>query len=99
MLVDKSGKWVIESTRIHESLSIFRINPLTGYLTRVETMKVPGLTPRFITFNDAGDRLFVANEDSDTIIQYAFDNITGSLTQLQPVVATESPVCILFKSL
>lgn len=99
VLVDKSGKWVIESTRIHESLSIFRINPLTGYLTRVETMKVPGLTPRFITFNDDGDRLFVANEDSDTIIQYAFDHITGSLTQLQPVITTESPVCILFKSL
>ncbi|CAH5399134.1 lactonase family protein [Klebsiella oxytoca] len=99
ILVDNSGKWIIESTRIHESLSIFRINPLTGYLTRIETMKIPGRTPRFITFNDTGDRLFVANEDSDTIIQYAFDNITGSLTQLSPVIATESPVCILFKSL
>ena len=62
-------------------------------------MKIPGRTPRFITFNDTSDRLFVANEDSDTIIQYAFDNITGSLTQLSPVIATESPVCILFKSL
>lgn len=99
ILVDKTGKWVIESTRIHESLSIFRINPLTGYLTRVETMKVPGLTPRFITFNDEGDRLYVANEDSDTILQYAFDSNTGSLTQYKSVIETESPVCILFKSL
>ncbi|CAM6500779.1 lactonase family protein [Escherichia fergusonii] len=99
ILVDNSGKWVIESTRIHESLSIFRINPLTGYLTRIETMKVPGKTPRFMTFNSTGDRLYVANEDSDTIIQYAFDSTDGSLTQLQPVITTESPVCILFKSL
>ncbi|PQK53881.1 lactonase, partial [Escherichia coli] len=37
--------------------------------------------------------------DSDTIIQYAFDSTDGSLTQLQPVITTESPVCILFKSL
>lgn len=99
ILVDKTGKWVIESTRIHESLSIFRINPLTGYLTRVETMKVPGLTPRFITFNDAGDRLYVANEDSDTILQYDFNSTTGSLTQYKSVIETESPVCILFKTM
>lgn len=38
----------------------------------------------------------IANEDSDTIIEFDFDNMTGALIPTLNIVHTGSPVCILF---
>ena len=38
----------------------------------------------------------MANEDSDTIIEFDFDSVTGQLTPTLNIVHTGSPVCIVF---
>ena len=41
--------------------------------------------------------MFVANEDSDTIVTYAVDPQTGKLNATDDVIQTGSPVCIVFR--
>ena len=41
--------------------------------------------------------MFVANEDSDTIVTYAIDHEAGKLSATGDFVKTGSPVCIVFR--
>ena len=56
-----------------------------------------GLTPRFITFNPDYSRFYMANEDSDTIVEMKLDSETGLMTYTGRIIPTESPVCITFR--
>ena len=67
----------------------------TGYMRNVGFYPCLGKTPRFFCFGDNG-KCYVANEDSDTIIEFDFDNMTGALIPTLNIVHTGSPVCILF---
>ncbi len=95
-ILSPSNSYLIGSNRIHESLVVYRVNQNTGYIKEVGFESCLGLTPRFITFNDVGDKLYVANEDSDTIIEYLFDDDSGKLVFNGRIINTESPVCITF---
>ena len=55
-----------------------------------------GLTPRFMSFNPDYSKFYVANEDSDTIIELKLDEETGRLSYTGRIIPTESPVCITF---
>lgn len=96
ILVDKSGGWVIEATRIFEAMTVFKIDSVTGALSVSDYVGCQGLTPRFITFHPDGDKFYAANEDSDTIVEYHFDVGRGNLIPTGNVIHTESPVCLLF---
>ena len=41
-------------------------------------------------------KCYVANEDSDTIVEFDFDSATGQLIPTLNIVHTGSPVCIVF---
>lgn len=96
-LVDPTGQILIGSNRIHESLVLYRINRETGYLTTLGFYPVLGKTPRFMTFNQDGSKLYVANEDSDKIIEMQLSPEKGLLEYTGRAIDTESPVCITFK--
>lgn len=93
--VDPSGRFVLVSNRYTDSIAVYRIDPLTGYLRTNGFFSCLGKTPRFFCFGPDGI-CYVANEDSDTIIAFAFDSATGQLTATGNVVKTGSPVCIVF---
>lgn len=95
-VIDPTGQIVVGSNRIHESLVLYRINQLTGYMHTVGFFPVLGKTPRFITFNEDGSKLYSANEDSDTIIEMKLDADKGIVEYTGRAVKTESPVCIIF---
>lgn len=96
VMIDPTGEYVIVSNRYTDLMSIYRINPLTGYLHTVGFAPCLGKTPRFFCFGPNG-KCYVANEDSDTIVEFNFDPITGQLTPTMNIVATGSPVCVIFK--
>lgn len=96
-VLDPTGKILIGSNRIHESLVLYRINQETGYMTILGYVPVLGKTPRFITFNEDGSRLYAANEDSDTIVEMKLDADTGLVEYTGRIIETESPVCVTFK--
>lgn len=95
VMVDPSGKFVLVSNRYTDSIAVYRIDPVTGYLRNVGFYPCLGKTPRFFCFGDNG-KCYVANEDSDTIVEFDFDNVTGTLTPTLNILHTGSPVCIVF---
>ncbi len=54
-----------------------------------------GRVPRFMALSPAGDRLFVANEQGDTIMAFDFD-AAGALVPRGPVIEASSPSTIAF---
>ncbi len=99
MLVSLDGRHALVSNRIHESISVFRIDPQTGYLYPLDNLHCLGRTPRFMCFSPEGDQLLVANEDSDTIRIFDYDIENGRLTYADQTIPTESPTCITFLDL
>ena len=43
------------------------------------------------------EKCYVANEDSDTVIVFDFDQTTGQLIPTLQIIETGSPVCITFR--
>lgn len=96
-LLDEKGTILIGSNRIHESIVLYRINQNTGYMTELGYYSSLGLTPRFITFNLDYSRFYMANEDSDTIVEMKLDSEAGKMEYTGRIIPTESPVCITFR--
>lgn len=95
-VIDPTGQILLGANRTHDSLVLYRINQKTGYLHTIGFFPVIGKTPRFITFNKDGSKLYVANEDSDTIIEMKLDTAKGGIEYTGHTIETESPVCIIF---
>ena len=95
VMVDPSGQWVLVSNRYTDSMAVYHIDPLTGYLKTTGFFPCLGKTPRFFTFAPNG-KCYVANEDSDTIIEFDFNPVTGQLVPTLNIIHTGSPVCITF---
>lgn len=96
VMIDPSGEYVIVSNRYTDSMAVYRIDPTTGYMKNTGFFPCLGKTPRFFCFGDNG-KCYVANEDSDTIIEFAFDSVTGWMTPTLRIIETGSPVCITFR--
>lgn len=96
-ILDKEGKFLIGSNRIHESIVVYRIDQNTGYMTGVGFYSCLGKTPRFITFNPDYSLFYAANEDSDTIVEMKLDSVSGQMEYTGRIIPTESPVCITFR--
>lgn len=99
ILVDRTGQWVIESTRIYDALSIFKIDNESGFISYEYSLPIPGKTPRFMTFDISGEKLYVACEDSDEICIYDFDQNSGALELESKISNIGSPTSILFYEL
>ena len=95
VMVDPTGRWVLVSNRYTDSMAVYRIDPVTGYLKNTGFFPCLGKTPRFFCFGPNG-RCYVANEDSDTVVEFDFDSVTGQLTPTLNIVYTGSPVCLVF---
>ena len=95
VMIDPSGEYVIVSNRYTDSMAVYRIDPTTGYMKNTGFFPCLGKTPRFFCFGDNG-KCYVANEDSDTIIEFEFDSVTGWMTPTLRIIETGSPVCITF---
>ena len=67
----------------------------TGEPTVLDWTPSGGPVPRYMTFSPHGERLVVANEQGDTIVEFAVEAGSGALTRLTSVAAL-SPSAIVF---
>lgn len=95
VMLDPTGEYVLVSNRYTDLISIYHIEPQTGYLHMTSSSPCLGKTPRYFCFAPNG-KCYVANEDSDTIAEFEFDPATGHLTPTLNMIHTGSPVCITF---
>lgn len=95
--VDEEGKILIGSNRTFDALVWYRIDEKTGYLKTLGYTSTLGKTPRFMGFNKDKTKLYVANEDSDSIIEMVLDSQKEMVECTGRIIKTESPVCIVFR--
>ena len=96
IMMSGDNNHVIVSNRKHDSITSFKINPNDGMLTYCDCIKTGGGQPRFIALNENHRNIIAANETTDTITMFTIDAETGKFTAINNVIATESPVCVIF---
>ena len=90
------GRFVYNSNRGHDSLSIFAFDDSTGKLSFVGHESTQGETPRGFNIHPSGDIVLAGNENSDTIVEFRRDAESGKLTATGQIVEVPMPVCIKF---
>ena len=93
--ISKDGKFLYASNRGHESIVIFEVNSEDGTLKTIGFESVLGEQPRNFSLSPDEEFLLVANQDTDNIISFKRDSLTGKLTFVSEISAP-TPVCILF---
>lgn len=96
IVIDKKGKYIIVSNRKHDSITSFLINQNTGKLEFCDCVKTEGGQPRYIVMDPQADTIWVANETTDTLIEFSIGE-NGKLQKTGEIVETESPVCLIFR--
>jgi 6-phosphogluconolactonase (cycloisomerase 2 family) len=93
--VDRTGRNVYVSNRGHDSIGVFGIDPARGTLLPRQWVPTRGRTPRFFAFDPEQRFLYVANQDSHTIVGYRVGR-DGRLASTRLRTKVGSPACIVF---
>jgi 6-phosphogluconolactonase len=89
------GKFLYCSNRGDaNTITIFKINPATGKLIVVGYQSTLGKAPRNFSLDPTGNFLLVANQDTDNIIIFKRNKITGLLTDTGKKIEVGNPVCL-----
>lgn len=80
--VHASGRFVLVSNRGHQSIAVLRVKTKglkRGQLEFANYFHTRGETPRHFVFDSSGQFLLVANQDSDNISVFNFNQCNGDL--------------------
>ena len=97
--ISPDGKFLYGSNRIHDSVVIYSIDPLTGKLTYIGNQSVLGKKPRNFMIDPTGKFVLIANQDSDNITIFKRDPIKGTLTATGKEISVPTPVCLKMTSI
>ncbi len=93
--VDRTGRTLYVSNRGHDSIGVFAIDPARGTLAPRQWVPTHGRTPRFFALDPDQRFLYVANQDSASIVGYRVA-AGGRLAPTRIRVKVGSPACIVF---
>jgi 6-phosphogluconolactonase len=91
--VHPSGKFLYDSNRGHDTISVFRVDEKSGELTRTGEQGHEVKEPRHFAIDPTGKYLLVGNQNSDSIVVFRIDAKTGELTPAGPKADVPTPVC------
>ena len=94
--ISADGRFVYASTRGSDSVAVYAVDGISGHLRAIGWASGLGKTPRFIGLSPDGESMFIANEESHSIVGYHVDRERGLLSNPLVVAETGSPTCILF---
>src|ERR1700704_2588838 len=95
--VHPSGKFLYASNRAGiDTISAFSIDPAKGTLQLKNEYPTMGKTPRNFAIDPTGKFLLAANQESNNIVTFRIDAVTGALSPTGDVVEAPAPVCIVF---
>jgi 6-phosphogluconolactonase len=98
--VHPSGKFLYASNRAGiDTISTFSIDPAKGTLHLKNEYPTMGKTPRNFAIDPTGKFLLAANQESNNIVVFRIDSMTGALTPTGDVAEAPAPVCITFLQL
>lgn len=82
LCLHKSGRFVLVSNRGHQSIAILRVKDThgkQGQLSVVGHYHTRGETPRHFKFDHSGQYLIVANQDTDNMAVFNFNQSSGEI--------------------
>jgi 6-phosphogluconolactonase len=91
-----NGKYLYESNRGPDTISVFALNPIQGTLTPIQQVSTRGLMPRHFAIDPTGSYLFAANQASDDVVIFRIEDGTGRITPTRRVLRIGTPVCVRF---
>lgn len=91
-----SQKFLYASNRGHDSIVVFAIDNTNGFLTTLQYVSVQGQTPRGFNILPDGTHLIVVNQDSDNLVVFSIDLITGKLTPRNSSAQVSKPTSVAF---
>jgi 6-phosphogluconolactonase len=95
--VHPNGKFLYASNRAGiDTISLFSIDPVKGTLNLKNEYPTMGKTPRNFAIDPTGKFLLAANQESNNIVVFRVDPITGALSPTGDVVEVPAPVCVTF---
>lgn len=92
------GDFVYATIRGHDSISVLAADARTGRLTFRQNVASAGKTPRGLGLDPSGHWLFVGNQNSDNVLEFAVDSVTGLLSRTGRAWTIGSPVDVKFAS-
>jgi 6-phosphogluconolactonase len=95
--VHPNGKFLYASNRARiDTISAFSIDPAMGTIKLKDEYPTMGKTPRNFAIDPTGKFLLAANQESNNIVIFRIDSITGALTPTGEIAEAPAPVCITF---
>lgn len=94
--VSADGKYVYGSNRGHNSVAVFKTDPLTQQLKFVTTVETGGEWPRNFTLSSNSNFLLVANQHSGNIVVFRINQETGIPEFTGKELKIPAPVCLEF---
>jgi 6-phosphogluconolactonase len=91
-----NGKYIYESNRGPDTISVFALNPIQGTLTPIQQVSTRGLMPRHFAIDPTGSYLLAANQASDDVVIFRIEGGTGRITPTRTVLRVDTPVCVRF---
>lgn len=92
--IHPSGSFLYTSSRGHDSISAFQVDPDTGRLRFIEREAIRGSHPRSFNIDPSGNWLLAAGRDSNTISVFHVDPKSGGLIFNGGIVNSPAPICV-----
>lgn len=95
--ITADGRFLYASNRGWlNNIAIYAVNQTDGTLQLIKHVACGGTAPRNFAIDPTGKFLFVANMDSNNIVVFKIDSITGDLISTGIDIHVPKPVCIKF---
>lgn len=91
-----SGRYLYASNRGHDTIAWYALDPDNGQPTYQGEVSSGGQVPRNFAIDPGGRFLLAANEQSNNIVVFRIDSITGGLSRTGYEIKLSYPVCIKF---
>ena len=95
--ITPDGKYLYGSNRGTDNDIVgYKIDATNGQLSLIGHTSTKGKTPRNFVIDPSGQFLLVANQDTDTVVTFKIDGVTGKLKDTGLVSEIPTPVCLVF---
>lgn len=92
--ISQDGRYLYVSTRFTNQITVFAIDPETGYLTPIQEISTCGQIPRDFALSADEKWVFVGHQESDYLSLLERDEATGQLTFIHNEVYAPECVCV-----
>lgn len=96
VVLHPKGSLLFSSNRGHDSISMYRLSPLSDAIRLLGQQPLGGKVPRGFVLSPKADFLIAGAQNSDQVFSFRVDEKAGKLLPVGNPVKVGSPVCIRF---